>query len=113
MLNLISTPIALIAYITMSSRSTSLTLRPFDKISSMTITTLLVQDISDKPAPSNSYEDNSSGRLSSRMPKNTSIRVKNVNGTNPHTRRQQAYYNPSQSLTRNGMSSPWTSSHSY
>src|SRR3954447_15306144 len=99
--------------ITMSSRFMFQIMSPCGRTFSTIITTRPVQDTSDKLAPSNSYEDNSTGQPSSKMPKSMSIHAKNVNGTSPHTRRQQVCCNPSRSLIRNGMSSSWTSSRSY
>src|SRR3954452_4059327 len=99
------------ACIITSNRSMSQIMLPFDRTFSTIIMTRPVQDTSDKLAPSNSYEDNSTGQPSSKMPKSMSIHARNVNGTSPHTRRQQVCYNPSRSLIENGMLSPWTSSH--
>src|SRR4051812_2742353 len=84
---------------------------PFDRTFSTIIMTRPVQDTSDKLAPSNSYEDNSTGQPSLKMPKSMSIHARNVNGTSPRTRRQQICCNPSRSLIENGMLLPWTSSH--
>src|SRR3954466_9876009 len=113
MQNLTNMYIAPMVCITTSSRFMFQIMSPCSRTFSTIITTHPVQDTSDKLAPLNSYEDNSTGQPSSKMPKSMSIHAKNVNGTSPHTRRQQVCYSPSRSLIRNGMSSPWTSSRSY
>src|SRR3954453_8622353 len=111
MQNLTNMYIAPMVCITTSSRFMSQIMPPCGRTFSTIITTRPVQDTSDKLVPLNSYEDNSTGQPSSKMPKNMSIHAKNVNGTSPHTRRQQVCCNPSRSLIENGMLSPWTSSH--
>src|SRR3954453_11270587 len=103
--------IAPMVYITTNSRFMFQIMHPCGRTFSTIITTHPVQDTSDKHAPSNSYEDNSTGQPSSKMPKSMSIHAKNVNGTSPHTRRQQVCCNHSRFLIENGMLSPWTSSH--
>src|SRR4051812_36700373 len=87
--------IAPMVYITTNSRFMFQTMHPFDRTFSTIIMTRPVQETSDKLAPSNSYEDNSTGQPSSKMPKSLSIHARNVNGTNSRTRRQQVCCNPS------------------
>src|SRR4051812_41861024 len=111
MQNLTNMYIAQMVCITTSSRFMFQIMPPCGRTFSTIIMTRPVQDTSDKLAPSNSYEENSTGQPSSKMPKSMSIHVRNVNGTSPRTRRQQVCCNPSQSLIENGMLSPWTSSH--
>src|SRR3954447_8780199 len=98
-------------YITMNNGYMSRITRHYGKTSSTITTTRLALDTSDKPGPWNLYDDNSSGQVLSKIPKTTYSRVKSVKGTNRRTRKQQECCNPYQSLTRSGMSSPWTSSH--
>src|SRR3954452_18055768 len=112
MKNLTNIHIVSMVCITTSSRFMFQIMHPFGRTFSTIIMTHPVQDTSDKLAPSNSYEDNSTGQPSSKMPKSMSIHTRNVNGTSPHTRRQQVCCNSSRSLIENGMLSPWTSSHS-
>src|SRR4051794_30779867 len=111
MQNLTNMYIAPMVCITTSSRFMFQIMPPCGRTFSTIITTRPVQDTLDKLAPLNLYDDNSTGQPSSKMPKNMSIHAKNVNGTSPHTRRQQVCCNPSRSLIENGMLSPWTSSH--
>src|SRR4051812_44649751 len=102
MKNSINMYIAPMVYITTNSKFMFQIMHPCGRIFSMIIMTRPVQDTSDKSAPSNSYEDNSTGQPSSKMPKSMSIHTRNINGTSPRTRRQQVYYNPSRSLIGNG-----------
>src|SRR3954464_5374159 len=103
MKNLTNMYIAPMVYITTNSRFMFQIMHLSGRTFSTIIMTRPVQDTSDKLAPSNSYEDNSTGQPSSKMPKSMSIHARNVNGTSPHTGRQQVCCNPSRSLIENGM----------